>query len=46
MTARNIQRESLSLPPYEAAEGEIETAIAEIFAEVFGLGADDGSSLS
>ncbi len=44
MTVRNIQRESLSLPPYEAPEGESETAIAEIFAEVFGLdrvGAND-----
>ena len=37
MGTRNIRRESLSLPPYEAPEGELETAIAEIFADVFGL---------
>ena len=36
-TSHTIRRESLSLPPYEAPEGDLETAIAEIFAEVFGL---------
>jgi len=37
MRTHTIRRESLSLPPYEAPDGQIETAITEIFAEVFGL---------
>jgi arthrofactin-type cyclic lipopeptide synthetase C len=42
---RNIRRESLGLPvPFEPPEGDLETAIAEIFANVFGIdqvGAND-----
>jgi acyl carrier protein len=44
MRTSTIRRESLSLPPYEAPKGELETAVAEIFAEVFDLdrvGAND-----
>jgi arthrofactin-type cyclic lipopeptide synthetase C len=42
---RNIRRESLGLPvPFEPPEGDLETAIAEIFADAFDIdriGAND-----